>query len=601
MSGWTVGLGGLGVVPVFVPPTPGVTAGAHSHGSFYRAMPGIASDRYVDTAAGSNSNDGSLSAPWATIQYAITNCSAGATVGIRGGIYREALTGVNGKTVKLQPYPLAGLGISEQVTLDGTRLATVWTDNGNGTWSTSYSLTLDRLLGNPDTATLNSKYPGSARRILTDQCWFGDLQFSQVNDGAIPFESQFSVNQTTDKLTVGTDPAGQSVYISDKKQALVTGGRIDMAGFMVRRYSQDKVEFGNAMCYWGDTATGSRIEEMIFESASMVCVSMNHPSAYIADVTTRLSGYSGILMTGVNNLIMKNFHVHGHNKADFLTGDSAGEFASEPATAGVKITRCDNLSITQGIITDVPGGYGIWFDVSCTRVNLIDLDIDGLTTMVHGIELELSDGGNISGTQYQSKILNCRVRNTSYSGIKIFDTGYVTLWNCEISGTQVCFLLQQDMRVNSGTNPANRPASEVPWFCRNNDIFNSDLYGDIGYKLGIIAYDTGGVKNYKGGDMLRTMKSNRILVGSGGACVQLGKVGGSRLGYNNTAFLAAAVADVGGPFGTDRYDLNLFSNTTLPAAPIATPLPDSIATLMDLPLGTAYFGCDITRLPEVAA
>jgi len=48
-------------------------------------------DFYVATT-GNNTNDGSLAAPWRTIQYAVDQVSPGDTISVRGGIYHELVT-----------------------------------------------------------------------------------------------------------------------------------------------------------------------------------------------------------------------------------------------------------------------------------------------------------------------------------------------------------------------------------------------------------------------------------------------------------------------------------------------------------------------------
>jgi hypothetical protein len=75
--------------------------------------------RYVATN-GSDSNDGSLAAPWRTIQQAADSAPPGSTVSIRGGTYAERVTiNVSGSAagpITFQSYP------GEQAVIDGTTL-----------------------------------------------------------------------------------------------------------------------------------------------------------------------------------------------------------------------------------------------------------------------------------------------------------------------------------------------------------------------------------------------------------------------------------------------------------------------------------------------
>jgi hypothetical protein len=89
---------------------------------------------------GSDSNPGTLSAPWLTIQHAMNSATPGSTVNIRGGIYHERLSlnvsGTAGNYITFQPYgfsvPASGCGGytgtpcgGEQVVLDYGYLGTV--------------------------------------------------------------------------------------------------------------------------------------------------------------------------------------------------------------------------------------------------------------------------------------------------------------------------------------------------------------------------------------------------------------------------------------------------------------------------------------------
>ena len=64
---------------------------------------------YVSVAAGDDHNSGSVSDPWATIQYAAEKVEAGDTVFIREGIYRERIvveaSGAPGKYITFRNYP----------------------------------------------------------------------------------------------------------------------------------------------------------------------------------------------------------------------------------------------------------------------------------------------------------------------------------------------------------------------------------------------------------------------------------------------------------------------------------------------------------------
>jgi hypothetical protein len=95
---------------------------------------------YYVAPSGDDSNPGTLSAPWLTIQHAMNNATPGSTVNIQGGTYHERLSlnvsGTAGNYITFQPYgfniPNGGCGGytgvtcgGDQVVLDYSYLGTV--------------------------------------------------------------------------------------------------------------------------------------------------------------------------------------------------------------------------------------------------------------------------------------------------------------------------------------------------------------------------------------------------------------------------------------------------------------------------------------------
>ena len=71
------------------------------------------------SSGGSNSNVGSISSPWETIAYAISQLSPSETLFIREGVYYEDiliddLQGIEGGIISIEGYP------NESITIDGT-------------------------------------------------------------------------------------------------------------------------------------------------------------------------------------------------------------------------------------------------------------------------------------------------------------------------------------------------------------------------------------------------------------------------------------------------------------------------------------------------
>src|SRR3989339_579582 len=82
--------------------------------------------RYVNPSGGVNSGAGTKAQPWANLDYAMKNCTAGDTIYLRGGVHNYGIT-INGnvaatqsKPVEVRSYP------GEWAIIDGSNIA-----NGN--------------------------------------------------------------------------------------------------------------------------------------------------------------------------------------------------------------------------------------------------------------------------------------------------------------------------------------------------------------------------------------------------------------------------------------------------------------------------------------
>ena len=135
---------------------------------FLISLNSFSSTYYVAPSAsgGSNSNNGSISSPWETITYALTQLSAGDTLYLREGTYRESITitqdGSLGNVITIEAY--TDSGTLETVTIDGTVDVT-------GTWNTynsvsgayqlsSYSTNITQLFVD-DEPMVNARWPNA--------------------------------------------------------------------------------------------------------------------------------------------------------------------------------------------------------------------------------------------------------------------------------------------------------------------------------------------------------------------------------------------------------------------------------------------------------
>lgn len=339
---------------------PAERAGAVALGSTNYSIPSSGTVVYMATN-GSNANAGTLAAPKATLAGALAVTGGSGTIVVRGGVYETSslhTIPANGSGLAIQAYP------GETVWFDGSRAATSWTNNGNGTWSTSYTKTLTRIT--------NSSWGHSANPNagITDQCWIDGVRQTAIADATTPSAGQFSVNQSADTLTIATNPSGKTVRVSEATNLLLATSRLYLYGVGIRRYSPQAIEWAGAAIYSADQnkIAGTIIENCHFDEIGVTAINLaDNTTITIRSNTITNCGHSGIQAGGGAGLITNNLIQHINHK----------RWNPEPTTGGMKIGRSDYMVITHNYVTDVYNAQGIWLDVSNTRFTIVGNYVDG--------------------------------------------------------------------------------------------------------------------------------------------------------------------------------------------------------------------------------
>jgi hypothetical protein len=568
----TVSISGTVGSGTWVPPAP-ITVGSAPVGSAAYTIPSSGQVLYA-SPSGSNSNPGTEASPKLTLAGAISAVSASfgaATIVLRAGTYHESLT--VSKAVTIQAYP------NEAVWLDGSSVYPTWA--GSGPWTAP--------LG-PDWNPVDStRYAYSdPTAVLPEQAWVDGVMLKQLADGATPGVGQFSVNRSAQTITIGTNPAGAEVRVTDLNHALVFTVPCGLYGVGVRRYSPLVVEGISAMLYFGGTSQGSVIENCVLQESGMTGIATAR-QIVLRNVTVQDCNQSGIQATTADDLIIDRFVVRRCNR---------GLWQMEPITAGIKITKSERTMITNGLISDVPGGGGLWWDTFCPRLYAANIAVDGTTVVPGaavirvGIMPEGADGGYFDGQQYRGWIVNCRVTNTR-TPIKILDAGWITIANCEVDiYSLVGMYLQQDDRRNDGSKASSEGTiEESPWLTLHNSLLNNDINPGSGSSVAqVIAYQdpVAWTPAQLGWDAFDRVAGNWFRPVPPGSMVQLGKADGYRVSYNTLEALATSPSTVGGPPG-DKLGVN-HQGSTAPDHDIAEALPAWLYTRLGLPNGLKRVG-----------
>lgn len=519
---------------------------------------------------GNDGNSGTVGSPLQTLDAAIDAAATGDTIVLRSGTYHESVTVPSTKALTVQAYP------GETVWFDGSSTYASW--SGSGPWTASLSFSWSAI----DSSGYNQE--GDGRANLPEQVWIDGVAQTQIADNGTPTSGQFSVNRTTDVISIGTNPAGKEVRVADLRYWMVAAGRVTLRGFGVRRYSPSMVEsVESALIYVAGTADNSVIENMIFKESGMHGLAITR-TVSLTNVTIEECNNAGIEVTTSNNSVLSKFVIRNCN---------LGVWQREPITAGIKITRTDGIVIRDGVVDHVTGAFGVWFDVSCTRFTVANVSVNDTDI---AFEAELSGGGFYSGEQHHSWFINCRSYNVVDWSMKIFDSDYVTIANCDLAAGRVPFNYQQDERYNTGT-PGNMTFEIVPWVSGHNRMWNNKIVGSPSIASMIAYHDAptpvpspegGGNVIILGWDFFDEIEGNWVPDAPPGSMIQMGKVDGTRTSYNTWALAAAAPSSVGGPPGA-KLSTN-HQGASAPSDSIAVPLPDDISDLLGVPRGFQRVG-----------
>lgn len=536
-------------------PPPAVTVGSLPVGKATYPVPTEGQVLFV-SPTGNNGYGGTQSRPKRTLQAAINTAANGAVIVLRAGSYHESLN--ISKSITVQAYP------GEAVWLDGSSSYTAW--SGSGPWTST--------LGPQWVPMSTSGYPLTTypQGNLPEQVWIDGIALRQIADGALPTIGQFSVNRTAHTVTIGSSPVGKDVRVADLNTALTVSAPVRFYGIGIRRYSPLVHEGLSALIYFGGTSQGSVVENCVLQDSHGVALNTARPIT-VRDITVQDCGAAGMQITTADGFVMERFVIRRCNR---------NLWKAQPITAGIKVTRTQGLLIRDGIVSDIPDAMGIWLDVSVTKSIVLNVAVDGASSMSApqmqlGLHSELSDGGLYDGVQHRSWFVNCRVRNTK-AAIKLLDAGWTNIANCKFEAySQVGVYLQQDERRNTAGN--NLDPKVVPWIGRGTGLLNNDIAQG---GLQVIAYHdpARGVPVLLGWDFFDRIAGNWFRPSPPGSLIQLGKADGQRTSFNSLDALASSTVATGargGKLGTNHQGL------TAPDPDIAEELPAEITKLLGVP------------------
>jgi parallel beta-helix repeat protein len=477
-------------VPVS-PPTPTnptTDSGAATVGTASYAVP---SGAVFVSPSGSDSADGSLSSPLRTVAAGIAKAKSGQAVVLRAGIYNEQVTIPTTKKLTIQAYP------KEAVWFDGSKQVTSWNGSGS-TWTTPWDFfPSSAIMGiNDNPRFVSPSHPLAAR---PDQVFLDGKQLTQVASAGQVTSGTFAVDASSRSITIGSDPSGHEVRVSNLQQAInvqSTGSTLE--GFGVRRYASNNsvggaVKLANA---------GGTARDLVVEDSATLGINVENNDATLDHLTVTRAGLLGVGANASYGFSLTNSDI---------TDNNSQYFNAAPVSGGFKITRSRDITVTDNNISDNHSS-GLWFDESC-----YDMTVTGNTANnndVVGISMELSQKALIADNETSDQKI----------GVLIQDSGDMQLYNNSIGNTsQFGVQVRQDSRVASNTSLTGHdlrrplPDPTVPWITKDITIANTAFGSSAGYQ--IYALNAAPKKITITGNMFneRLTPSQSTLVAWGGA------------------------------------------------------------------------------------
>lgn len=421
--------------------------------------------------------------PGDSLQNALDSVLTWGTIVLHAGTHRVTTELKTKRSCIIQNAP------GEAVWLDGSKVVTGWTNNGNNTYSATYTCKPRMNLG----GTLWGSKDNAAGVVIPDQCWINGVRQFTIADDTIPAAGQVSFNPATSRVTIFGDPTGKTVEASAAEAILQQTHPVTMRGFGIRRSSPAALEWGGSGVYTGNERqiSGSVYENLYFtEHGNYALYLSGAENVTVRDNTFTDCGMAGLGIgsSGMNGSVpwIPLTSDTGVVERNVFKRINFKKWNAEPTTACIKTVGSNKLEIRNNHFSDFYGCCAIWYDISCVRIQVVGNYIDGYSASLgkkggKGVEVELSDGGGSGSSQERSLIAGNTIIGCEYS-ILIFCTGHHDVVNNTIEGGNGVgtapgggiYITQDDRNGNTSSRPDYRP-TEAPWFTRYNRFFNNRI------------------------------------------------------------------------------------------------------------------------------
>ncbi|WP_394553151.1 right-handed parallel beta-helix repeat-containing protein [Agromyces sp. MMS24-JH15] len=404
-----VGSGGAGIPPIpdalsdpaiqeALARDPG--AGAQPPGSAQYPVPEGAV--FVDAAAAPGGR-GTVDAPYASIQDAVSDAFDGETIVLRAGEYHESVQVTSTSGLTFQPYP------GEEVWLDGSVVVDGWVAEGDRWVHDGWDVVLDSSptfeRGAPENEEQNWTFVDKAHPMAAhpDQVWVDGTPLAQVATADDVGPGEFAVDLERHALVVGADPSGVEVRSSVIPRAFqLRAENLTVRGIGIRRYAPSVPDMGAVTI----EKPGATLEQVVVQDSSTTGIFIGDRGATLRNVTAERNGLIGISANFADGLVVDHVAV---------TDNNVEAFNRAPVAGGMKVTRSRGVSVLSSAFADNAAG-GLWFDQSCAMMLVADSRFD--RNVGHGLFLEISA---------RAAVLRNVISQNGRYGMKVNDTSEVVV------------------------------------------------------------------------------------------------------------------------------------------------------------------------------
>lgn len=366
--------------------------------------------KYVATN-GSDSNNGTINSPYATLNKAISSSSSNGVVVVRGGIYRQGDIIVN-KTIKIIAYP------GEVPTINGAQII-------NGGWSNEGNLRYKSYtpIATPRNGDLGIQWESGQNLngnigLYPDQVWLGSNMLQQVASKSEVNSGKFYVDRSNNRIYLSSgDAASSNIEATKDRIALnVTSPNVTIEGLQFVRFAAHAGD--QAALRFSGSADNSVMRNVEIYDMSFVAVkyyesgSNLNEGGLMKNVTIEGSNWMGINANYTTDLVLDSVKLNYMNRFN--------EFTSSPQSGGLKTSRTWGTQVINSEVKDNKS-HGIWFDQSNYKSVVANSVITGNSST--SVFFEISDdllmiNNYISGG-------NENVKLAGSSGLKIINNTIV--------------------------------------------------------------------------------------------------------------------------------------------------------------------------------